>query len=69
MREAGPYLQAVWSLVGAVALGAVAGHFADRKLGTGPWLLLLGTGFGTAAGVYAFIKAILAADEKRKAGR
>lgn len=69
MREAGPYLQAVWSLAGAVALGALAGYWADRKLGTAPWLLLLGSGFGLAAGIVSLVRALQAAEEKRKAGR
>lgn len=66
MREAEPYLQASWSLTAAVALGVTAGYFADRELGTSPWLLLTGSVFGMTAGVYAFIKAVLAAEKKRK---
>jgi len=66
MREAGPYLEASWSLMAAVAMGVLAGYFADRKLGTSPWLLLLGAVFGMTAGIYAFIKAVLAAEKKRK---
>jgi ATP synthase protein I len=68
MREAEPYLQAGWSLAGAVALGTVVGYLADRKLGTTPWLLIVGSCLGLAAGFYAFIKAVLQA-ERKKAGR
>lgn len=68
MREAEPYLQAGWSLAGAVALGTVVGYLADRKLGTTPWLLVVGACLGLAAGFYAFIKAVLQA-ERKKAGR
>ncbi|AKU92921.1 hypothetical protein AKJ08_3308 [Vulgatibacter incomptus] len=66
MREAEPYIQASWSLAAAVALGVVAGYFADKELGTQPWLLLTGSVLGMALGVYAFIKAILVAEQKRK---
>ncbi len=34
----------------AVAIGAVGGWYLDEKLGTGPWLLIVGMGFGIAAG-------------------
>ncbi len=65
MREAEPYIQASWSLAAAVALGVLAGYFADKKLGTTPWLLLAGSVLGMALGVYAFIRAILMAERKR----
>lgn len=65
MREAEPYLQAGWSLAGAVALGVVVGYFADRKLGTTPWLLLAGACLGLAAGFYAFVRAVLDAERKK----
>lgn len=59
MRAAEPYVQASWSLVGGVALGLVAGYFADKWLGTNPWLLITGACLGMALGIYAFIKAVL----------
>lgn len=68
MREAEPYLQAGWSLAGAVALGTVVGYLADRKLGTTPWLLIVGASLGIAAGFYALVKAVVQA-ERKKAGR
>lgn len=66
MREAEPYLQATWSFAAAVALGVLAGYFADGRLGTTPWLLLAGSVLGMTVGVYAFVKAILAVERKRK---
>jgi F0F1-type ATP synthase assembly protein I len=69
MREAEPYLQASWSLIGAVAVGALAGYFADEKLETSPWLLVVGSLFGMSSGMYAFFRAVLTADKKRKARR
>jgi len=41
----------------SVALGAGAGHWADGKLGSGPWLLLLGLAFGSFAGFRAVFRA------------
>lgn len=38
------------TLVTSVALGALGGAWLDRKLGTTPWLLVVGLGLGTAAG-------------------
>jgi ATP synthase protein I len=48
-------------LFACVAVGMAIGYVADRWLGTGPWLLLIGLGFGiVAAGVnlYRTIKAL-----------
>ena len=38
-------------LFACVAVGLAAGYFADRWLGTSPWLLLAGLGFGIVAAV------------------
>ena len=65
MRAAEPYVQASWSLVAGVALGVLAGYYADKKLGTTPWLLVTGSCLGMALGVYAFIKAILDAEKRQ----
>jgi ATP synthase protein I len=37
------------SMVIATILGLAGGYYADRWLGTSPWLLLIGLGFGIAA--------------------
>ena len=42
IRQAAPYLAASWNLTAAVLLGAAGGWWLDRKLGTRPWLLLIG---------------------------
>jgi F0F1-type ATP synthase assembly protein I len=62
-----PYLRAASSLLGGVALGVVAGYFADARLGTKPWLLVAGSVAGMGIGFYAFVKALQEA-EKRKRG-
>lgn len=51
---------------GCVAVGLAMGYFADRLLGTQPWLLLIGLGLGiAAAGVnfYRTIKALNRTDQ------
>lgn len=68
MRDAEPYLQAGWSLAGAVALGVVVGYLADRKLGTAPWLLIVFGLLGLAAGFYSLFRTILDV-ERKKTGR
>ena len=68
MRDAEPYLQAGWSLAGAVALGVVVGYLADRKLGTAPWLLVVFGLLGLAAGCYSLVRTILDV-ERKKTGR
>ena len=41
-----------------VAVGLAVGYFADRWLGTKPWLLLIGLGFGIAAAGVNFYRTI-----------
>jgi len=41
-----------------VVVGLGGGYFADRLLGTAPWLLLTGLGFGIAAAGVNFYRAI-----------
>ena len=47
-RKAGPYIDASWQLAGSVGLGTVLGWFLDKKLHTGPWLLVVGALVGLA---------------------
>jgi F0F1-type ATP synthase assembly protein I len=51
-RSLGSYGQLGTVMFGCVVVGLAAGYGADRLLGTEPWLLLVGLGFGVvAAGV------------------
>jgi F0F1-type ATP synthase assembly protein I len=44
------YLSSVGlSMAIAIGIGAVVGHYLDKKFGTAPWLLLIFLGFGIAA--------------------
>jgi hypothetical protein len=57
----------------SIVLPLVAGNWADGKLHTGPWLALLGFGFGFAAAVRAMVRAwremqAIAAKEEREQG-
>ena len=45
-------------LFACVAVGLAVGYFADRLLGTSPWLTLVGLGFGTAATAVNFYRTI-----------
>jgi ATP synthase protein I len=45
-------------LFACVAIGLAAGFFADRWIGTRPWLLLIGLGFGIAAAGVNFYRTI-----------
>ena len=47
-------------LFGCVVIGLALGYFADRWLGTEPWLLLVGLGFGIAAAAVNFTRALRA---------
>jgi F0F1-type ATP synthase assembly protein I len=58
-------------LLAAILTWAGVGHFADRALGTGPWLLLVGALVGYAAGLYLvwLRSGRMAAAERASAGR
>jgi ATP synthase protein I len=50
-------------MVLATVIGFAGGYYADKWLGTEPWLLLIGLGFGIAAGFVMFFRSV------SKAGR
>ena len=64
-RKAQPYIDASWQLVGSVGLGTLAGWWLDKKLGTGPWLLVGGALLGIGIGFYAFFKALTVLGKKK----
>jgi len=41
-----------------VLLGALLGYYLDRRWGTSPWLMLVGTLAGTAAGFWQVVRAL-----------
>jgi ATP synthase protein I len=48
----------------ATVIGLVAGHYADRWLGTSPWLMLLGLALGIAAGFVSLFRTARAAERR-----
>jgi ATP synthase protein I len=44
------------SFVLAIVIGVAAGYYLDRRLGTSPWLFLLGFVFGLVAGVLNVVR-------------
>lgn len=44
-------------LVVSALAGFLAGEWLDRRLGTGPWLMLLGAMTGITVGLYQLIRA------------
>jgi ATP synthase protein I len=50
------------AMVLATMIGLGVGYYLDRWLGTSPWLLLLGLGFGIAAGFVLLFRSVRAAE-------
>ena len=59
-RGIASYAQLGTTLFACVIVGLVGGYFADRFLGTQPWLLLVGLGFGIAAAAWNLYRALQA---------
>ena len=51
-----------FAMVIATVIGLVGGYYADRLLGTSPWLLLLGLALGIAAGFVNLFRSVNRAD-------
>ena len=52
------------ALVVCTVIGLVGGYYADRWLGTSPWLLLLGLGCGIVAGFINLFRSVNRADRE-----
>lgn len=48
----------------SVVVGLLGGQWLDKKLGSGPWLTLIGLGFGIAAGVRSIWRAMKLAERQ-----
>lgn len=57
-RSAGSVAAASYALIGAIVLLGGAGYFADRWLGTEPWLLLGGLLLGIVVGFYELARVV-----------
>jgi len=58
MREAAPFLGLGSSLAALVLVGLGAGYWLDGKLGTRPWLFLLGGVLGIAMAALEFYRTV-----------
>lgn len=54
------------ALVLATVIGLGAGYYADRWLGTSPWLTLAGLGLGIAAGFVTLFRSVKSAERNLK---
>jgi ATP synthase protein I len=54
------------TLVLSTVIGLAAGYYADRWLGTSPWLLLIGLLFGIVAGFVSLFRAVNRANKDMK---
>jgi ATP synthase protein I len=65
-RKAGPYIDASWQLAGSVGLGTALGWFLDKKLHTGPWLLVVGALVGIGIGFFTFFRILMNLDKRKR---
>jgi len=61
-RSVGELASIGMAMVLATVIGLGAGYYADRWLGTSPWLTLIGLGLGIAAGFVALFRSVKAAE-------
>jgi F0F1-type ATP synthase assembly protein I len=47
----------------------LAGQWLDRRLGTAPWLLIVGVFFGAGGGFYSMYRKLMAAQAREDAAR
>lgn len=59
LGEAARYAQVGLMLVAPMAALGYCGHWLDRRLGTGPWILLAGLILGMAGGFLNFFRLVL----------
>jgi F0F1-type ATP synthase assembly protein I len=59
LRQAAPFMAAVWVLTGAVLLLGLGGRWLDARFGTGPWLTTIGLFAGVVVGMYELARVAL----------
>ncbi len=69
MSQAGEFMGVGLQFAGAILLFLFVGQWLDRRLGTSPWLLLLGVFTGAAAGFYALYRQLVIAPRERERER
>lgn len=63
-KSIGEVAQIGMTLVVATVIGLAGGYYADRWLGTTPWLTLVGLGFGIAAGFVNIVRVVKALERE-----
>ena len=63
--QAGEYLGGGLQFAGAIVLFLFVGRWLDERLGTEPWLLLLGVMVGAVAGFYSLYRQLVIAPRDR----
>lgn len=58
MRQASPFLTAGIQLAASVVVMFFLGHWLDERWHTAPWLVIIGSMAGAAAGFTQFIRAV-----------
>lgn len=65
-QAAGPWLGAVWSLIGGTLVGGVVGYAVDHwAKWKGPWGLLVGLVVGIVAGFIGFLSKVSQLSKKK----
>jgi F0F1-type ATP synthase assembly protein I len=59
MRGIARYTNLGWTIVAAVVLGLLGGHWLDKQWNTAPLMFVLGAVLGIAAGLYHFLATVL----------
>jgi ATP synthase protein I len=55
-----------FELAGCILLGLFAGQWVDKRLGTAPWLLILGVFAGASAGFFNMYRILTTAERRTK---
>lgn len=67
--QAGAMMGGGLQFAGAILIFLFAGRWLDQRLGTEPWLLLLGVLVGAAAGFYSLYHQLVIAPRERERRR
>jgi ATP synthase protein I len=65
LRSAGPLLGSGIQLAASVVIMFFFGRWLDARLGSAPWLMLLGILFGVGAGMYSFVRTVSRLEKKK----
>lgn len=73
LAEGGEYMGAGFQFAGAILFFLLVGRWLDERLGTDPWLLILGVLVGGGAGFFSLYRQLVIVprerEERRKARR